>query len=89
MVAFEAVGAGAVPLVSDRCGIELTHGQTGLVHRVADETALAEHLAVVLDPEKAQTMRHRILYERERWTWQSAARRLVEVYDQELERFGK
>lgn len=80
LVAYEAVGAGAIPVVSNRCGLEVDPGVTGLVHDAGDEDALARHIAAVLDDDVAATMRRELVTRREQWTWDRAARDLAALY---------
>lgn len=80
LVAYEAVGAGVVPVLSDRCGLDIAPGRTGLVHTAGDEEALAAHLSLVLDDETAARLRRAVVAQRSRWTWDNAAHELLALY---------
>lgn len=89
LVAYEALGAGVVPLVSDACGSPVVHERTGLVHQVGDGRTLVAHLERVLtEPQERRRLRAGALAERDSWTWTACGPRLLAVYAGLSERGG-
>jgi glycosyltransferase involved in cell wall biosynthesis len=81
----EAIASGCVQLVSDACGEACTHGETGLVHSVADVETLNTHITLLHEQrEMLAGMRAASLREAPRFTWDRAGTRLLEVYREAL-----
>lgn len=89
LVTYEARACGAVLLVSDRAGAQVTHAQDGLVHCAGDVRTLAEHLqALDRDPRLRGTLRQASLSGSRELTWDAAAGALLEAYELAAERAG-
>ena len=81
LVTSEARGSGCVLLVSDASGAVCEHEENALVHKAGDVATLREHLDALCDnPALLQKLRTSSLSTVGEITWQSAGRRLLEVY---------
>jgi glycosyltransferase involved in cell wall biosynthesis len=77
----EAMGSGAVPVVSDACTDVCRHGENALVHNVGDVTALTSHISMLYeDRELLARLRAGALESAPQLTWAKAGIRLNEVY---------
>jgi len=81
LVTSEARGSGCVLVVSDAAGAICEHMQNGMVHRVADVTALTDHLNLLNgDRDLLARLRARSLQTVNEITWQAAGKQLYEIY---------
>jgi glycosyltransferase involved in cell wall biosynthesis len=81
LVGYEALGAGAVPLVSTASGCPVVDNVTGLVHAVGDEDALVGHLEQVMShPDELARLRTGAISTRAKWTWEVAGGRMLVLY---------
>ena len=81
LVTYEAQGAGVIPLVSSTSGAVVEHGVNGLIHEPGDTAALASHIELLYDQEKARrSLRTAALAEAQHLTWAVAGRVLVNAY---------
>jgi hypothetical protein len=70
-----------VLLVSDATGAPAEHMRHGLIHRAGDEEQLTEQLRALLgDRALFARLRHNVVAERDRLSWDAAAPALVEAY---------
>jgi glycosyltransferase involved in cell wall biosynthesis len=90
LVCTEAMGSGCVPLVSDACTDICKHKENSLVHRVGDVDALAQHITM-LHEDRALLARLRAngLSRLDELTWTAAGRRLLDVYRETKEMYGR
>jgi glycosyltransferase involved in cell wall biosynthesis len=90
LVCTEAMGSGCVPLVSDACTDICKHKENSLVHRVGDVDALAQHITM-LHEDRALLARLRAngLSRLDELTWSAAGRRLLDVYRETIEMYGR
>jgi glycosyltransferase involved in cell wall biosynthesis len=90
LVCTEAMGSGCVPLVSDACTDICKHKENSLVHRVGDVDALAQHITM-LHEDRALLARLRAngLSRLDELTWTAAGRRLLDVYRETIEMYGR
>jgi glycosyltransferase involved in cell wall biosynthesis len=90
LVCTEAMGSGAVPLVSDACTDVCRHGENALVHAVGDVDALATHFtALHEDRPLLARLRAAALASTPELTWTAAGARLVEVYEQVVDEHAR
>jgi glycosyltransferase involved in cell wall biosynthesis len=83
LVTYEAQGCGAIPVVSDAAGAQCVHLVTGMVHRVGDVDALAQHFSQLIgDPKLLGSLRAAVLEQRDKLTWAAAAERLERCYEE-------
>jgi glycosyltransferase involved in cell wall biosynthesis len=83
LVTYEAQGSGATLLVSEAAGAQCEHDVTGLIHKTGDIDALAGHIRRLIDePATVARLRQGATASRESLTWQAAAERLEECYEQ-------
>lgn len=81
LVCVEALGSGAVPMVSDACTDVCRHGENALVHHVGDVDAIATQLAQLhADRALLARLRAAALQSAAEVTWTAAGVRLVEAY---------
>ena len=81
LVGYEALGAGAVPLVSTSSGCPVIDNVSGLVHRSGDEDQLTAHFEKAMgDPGELRRLRTGAIAARTDWTWTAAGRRLLSLY---------
>ena len=81
LVGYEALGAGAVPLVSSSSGCPVIDNVNGLVHATGDEDGLVSHLEQAMgDPEELSRLRAGAISARTEWTWEAAGNRLLSLY---------
>ncbi|HEY4094692.1 MAG TPA: glycosyltransferase family 4 protein [Baekduia sp.] len=81
LVCVEAMGAGAVPMISDACTDVCVHDENGFVHHVGDVAAIAaQFTALHEDPALLARLRAGALRTAPEVTWDKAGERLVEVY---------
>jgi D-inositol-3-phosphate glycosyltransferase len=81
LVSYEALGAGAVPLVSRAVGSPVQHGIDGLVHETGSEAELVGHLERVLnDPVEWRRLRDNGGSSAPAWTWDAGGVRLLDLY---------
>jgi glycosyltransferase involved in cell wall biosynthesis len=91
LVCSEALASGCVPVVSDASGAVCEHGVNGLVHRVGDVGALAAHITSLHEDSRLlDRLRAACIRTAPDYTWTSAGRRLLEVYEELVaERAGR
>jgi glycosyltransferase involved in cell wall biosynthesis len=83
LVCVEALGSGAVPMVSDACTDVCRHGENALVHRVGDVDALTTQFSALHgDRELLARLRAEALRTGPEYSWAKAGERLVEVYEE-------
>jgi glycosyltransferase involved in cell wall biosynthesis len=81
LVITEAMGCGCVPLASEACTEFCRHGETGLMHRIGDVSALAEHITMLHeDRALLEKLRVASLKMIPKITWAAAGERLLQVY---------
>lgn len=81
LVTYEARACGCVLLVSDRTGAICRHMREGLIHPAGDVGVLRRHLLLIdRDRELLRSLRRQSLEGLHELTWESAARRLIEIY---------
>jgi glycosyltransferase involved in cell wall biosynthesis len=81
LVGYEALGAGAVPLVSCASGCPVVDNVNGLVHGTGDEDGLVAHLEQAMgDPRELSRLRAGAISARHEWTWDAAGHRLLALY---------
>jgi D-inositol-3-phosphate glycosyltransferase len=81
LVGYEALGAGAVPLVSSASGCPVVDNVDGLVHPTGDEDRLVAHFEQVMGhPEELSRLRAGVISARTEWTWDAAGYRLLALY---------
>jgi D-inositol-3-phosphate glycosyltransferase len=81
LVGYEALGAGAVPLVSTSSGSPVIDNVNGLVHNTGDEDSLVAHLEQAMgDPDELSRLRAGAIARRTDWTWDAAGDRLLSLY---------
>jgi glycosyltransferase involved in cell wall biosynthesis len=82
LVCVEAMGAGAVPMVSDACTDECVHERNALVHHVGDVDAIAAQFTELhQDRAKLERLQAAAVADAPKLTWIAAGERLVEVYE--------
>jgi len=81
LVITEAMGSGCVPLASEACTEICDHMKTGLMHRIGDVAAIAQHITV-LHQDRALLARLRAASLRmvPEITWNAAGVKLLQVY---------
>jgi glycosyltransferase involved in cell wall biosynthesis len=81
LVCAEAMASGCVPLVSEVCTEIVTHGETGLKHRVGDVDLLS-HQLTTLDEDRVRLAKLRSagLAAAPKYTWSNAGVRLLAAY---------
>jgi glycosyltransferase involved in cell wall biosynthesis len=85
LVTYEAQASGCVPAVSDSSGAYAEHMVHGLIHEAGDVATLTEHLGLLArDRALLARLRARSLADRDRLSWDAAARGLADVYSQAL-----
>jgi len=86
LVCTEALGAGAVPLVSDACTDTCQHMRNALVHRVADVKVLSEQFSM-LDQDRSllARLRDEAIASSRSLTWDAAGERLLAAYSKALQ----
>lgn len=81
LVCVEAMGCGAVPLVSEACTDTCRHMDNALVHPIGDIEALRGHFTLLhQNREQLARMRARCLEVAPMLTWEAAGVRLLEIY---------
>ena len=86
LVCVEAIGSGAVPLVSEACTDVCKHMQNALVHPIGDVEALTKHITMLHDDrELLAKLRTACLQAAPGLTWTAAGVRLLQVYRDVLE----
>lgn len=86
LVCVEAIGSGAVPLVSEACTDVCKHMQNALVHPIGDVETLAKHITMLHeDRELLARLRSACLQAAPGLTWTAAGVRLLQVYRDVLE----
>jgi D-inositol-3-phosphate glycosyltransferase len=81
LVCVEAMGSGAVPLVSDACTDVCRHEENALVHHVGDVDALTDHITRLHeDRAELERLRAGALRTAPEVTWTAAGRVLLDVY---------
>jgi glycosyltransferase involved in cell wall biosynthesis len=81
LVTYEAQASGCIPLVSAAAGAILPEGLHGLVHKPRDVSALTEHLRLLAwDDVRRASLRHEVIEWSSALTWESAGRRMLEIY---------
>jgi glycosyltransferase involved in cell wall biosynthesis len=88
LVTYDAQAAGCALLVSDAAGAPCTHMEQGLVHNAGDVAALTEHLRQLKGDRKLlRKLQKGAMANATGLTWYAAGKRLVEAYQEGLERF--
>jgi len=83
LVTSEARGSGCVLLVSEAAGALCRHQENALVHAVGDVESLAQHLTQLhRNPAMLQQLRRASLDSAHEATWDTAGRKLAEVYQE-------
>jgi glycosyltransferase involved in cell wall biosynthesis len=86
LVIAEAMGSGCVPLASEACTEACSHMKTGLVHQVADVSALTEQITMLYeDPDLRERLRANAIAAGRGMTWKAAGRELLDVYRETIE----
>lgn len=81
LVTYEAQASGCALVVSDAAGAQVEHMGNALVHDAGDVKTLTEHLRVLAaDPGLLSAMQAESRRRRPQLTWESSARRLIEIY---------
>lgn len=87
LVCVEAMGAGAIPMVSDACTDVCVHDVNALVHHVGDVAALTRQFTALHEqPELVARLRAGALRDAPDLTWDRAGVRLVEAYREVIAR---
>ena len=87
LVSYEAQASGCVLAVSDATGAYADHMVHGLIHEAGDVAVLTEHLSVLVrDRSLLERLRTSCLADRDRLSWDAAARELAGVYTDTLGR---
>jgi glycosyltransferase involved in cell wall biosynthesis len=90
LVTYEAQAAGCALLVSEAAGAPCEDGQEGLVHPPGDVAVLTDHLRRLdKDRDLLQMLQTRALANADRLTWAAAGGRLMNAYEEGLERFWR
>jgi D-inositol-3-phosphate glycosyltransferase len=85
LVTYEAQASGCVLAVSDASGAPAEHMVHGLIHAAGDVNALSGHLALLARDRALLTdLRARSLADRDRLSWDAAARGLADAYSHVL-----
>jgi glycosyltransferase involved in cell wall biosynthesis len=83
LACLEAMGAGAVPVVSDVCAGICVHDVNALVHPTGDVDAIRAHFTTLhQDRGMLQRLRAQTLRDAPNYTWMRAGERLLEVYEE-------
>ncbi len=81
LVTSEARASGCVPLVSEATGAVCKHMETGLIHRVGDVAALAQHITMLHENrELLARLQAASLATIQEVTWTTAGVKLLQVY---------
>jgi glycosyltransferase involved in cell wall biosynthesis len=81
LVITEAMGSGCVPLASEACTEICSHMKTGLIHKVGDVEALAQHISMLHEDRMLlERLRATSLQSCSDITWTAAGVRLLDVY---------
>ncbi|MEO5917536.1 MAG: glycosyltransferase family 4 protein [Luteolibacter sp.] len=87
LVTYEARGSGCVLLVSDASGAVCSHLENAMVHASRDLDALTSHIDRLNDDrELLGTLRSASISQLDQLTWHAAGARLLEVYQEALDR---
>jgi glycosyltransferase involved in cell wall biosynthesis len=87
LVCVEAIGSGAVPLVSEACTDVCQHMRNALVHPIGDVAALTQHITLLYeDRALLDRLRSECIRTAPNYTWTAAGRRLLEVYTEAVAR---
>lgn len=90
LVVAEAMGSACVPLISEACTELCEHMKNGLVHRIGDVQALAEHITLLHeDRALLEGLRAGCLRTAEGATWTIAGAKLLNAYQEVLAAYGK
>ena len=85
LVVAEAMGSGCVPLASEACTEACGHMKTGLMHRVGDVEALAQHITMLHeDRALLKRLRTEALKTAPEINWTAAGRVLLDAYRQTI-----
>lgn len=85
LVCVEAIGSGAVPLVSEACTNACRHMENALVHKIGDVKTLTEHITTLYqDRALLERLRSGCLRTAPSLTWKMAGARLLEAYEQAM-----
>jgi glycosyltransferase involved in cell wall biosynthesis len=89
LVVVEAIGSGAVPLVSEACTDACRHMVNGLVHPIGDVPTLTRHITSLHeDRALLERLRYECIWTRLNYTWTAAGQRLYDVYREAVARKG-
>lgn len=89
LVVVEAIGSGAVPLVSEACTDACRHMVNGLVHPIGDVGALTRHITSLHeDRALLERLRYECIRTRLNYTWTAAGQRLYDVYREAVAKKG-
>ena len=90
LVIAEAMGSGCVPLASEACTEICDHMKTGLMHKVGDVEALAQHITLLHeDRTLLNKLRAASLRACPAVTWSAAGARLLEAYRETITAFRR
>lgn len=89
LVVVEAIGSGAVPLVSEACTDACRHMVNGLVHPIGDVPTLTRHITTLYeDRALLERLRYECIRTRLNYTWTAAGQRLYDVYREAVAKKG-
>jgi glycosyltransferase involved in cell wall biosynthesis len=89
LVVVEAIGSGAVPLVSEACTDACRHMVNGLVHPIGDVPTLTRHITSLHeDRALLERLRYECIWTRLNYTWTAAGQRLYDVYREAVAKKG-
>jgi glycosyltransferase involved in cell wall biosynthesis len=87
LVCVEAIGSGAVPLVSEACTDVCQHMRNALVHPIGDVATLTQHITLLYeDRALLDRLRSECIRTAQNYTWTAAGRRLLGVYTEAVAR---
>lgn len=90
LVCTDAIGSGCVPVVSDACTELCRHMENALVHRVGDIKTLSEHITTLhQNRDLLGQLRAECLRVAPSMTWDTAGRKLHDVYRKVIAEWGK
>jgi glycosyltransferase involved in cell wall biosynthesis len=87
LVCVEAIGSGAVPLVSEACTDVVHHMENGMVHPIGDVDAIAQHITLLYENRALlNQLRSECIRTRLNYTWTASGQRLLDVYRDAVEK---
>jgi glycosyltransferase involved in cell wall biosynthesis len=89
LVCVEALGSGAVPLVSEACTDICVHLRNSLVHAIGDVRTLTEQISMLhQDRRLLARLRTSCVQDAPQYTWSAAGEKLLDVYRQACEKYS-